>query len=139
MPAFESYGLIGLFLLCFLAATILPLSSEALVLFFLHSDGYQTTTIITVASLGNILGGLTNYALGYFSWKIWSSKRKSKSDKKAFILAEKYGFVAAFFSWIPFVGDPMLVALGFLKSSFWKTFLLMSAGKVLRYLFLLLI
>ncbi len=130
---FETYGLLALFLLCFLSATILPLSSELVFLWFLSESTFSTAEVLLIASLGNCLGGLTNYFLGFFGSKFF----KIKKDAKAFYLAHKYGFFAAFFSWIPFIGDPLLVALGFLKSPFWKSMLLMSMGKVLRYVLLL--
>lgn len=129
MFASESLGLLGLFSICFLAATILPFSSEVVFLWFLHESSYSTSEVLLVASLGNCLGGLSNYLLGYFGNKLF----KPKKEGKAFIFAQKYGFVSAFFSWLPFIGDPMLVALGFLKAPFWKTVILMCLGKVLRY------
>jgi membrane protein YqaA with SNARE-associated domain len=139
MPDFlagtEAYGLLGLFLVCFFSATILPLSSEAVFLLFLSSTSYSNAEILVMASLGNCLGGFTNYALGYFGSKMVQPKAKSK----AVFYAQKYGFYAAFFSWLPFIGDPMLVALGFLKTPFWKTMLLMCTGKILRYSALLVI
>jgi membrane protein YqaA with SNARE-associated domain len=130
---FETYGLLGLFLLCFLSATILPLSSELVFLWFLNESTFSTSEVLFIASLGNCLGGFTNYLLGFFSNKFF----KINKHGKAFNYAQKYGFLAAFFSWIPFIGDPMLLALGFLNAPFWKSMILMSIGKVLRYTLLL--
>lgn len=139
MPDFlagsEAYGLFGLFLVCFLSATILPLSSEAVFVLFLKTTSYSTAEIFLFACAGNCLGGLTNYILGYFGSKLV----QPKSTGKALHFARKYGFYAAFFSWIPFIGDPMLVALGYLRSPFGKTMLLMCTGKILRYSALLVI
>ncbi|MCE3297105.1 MAG: rane protein [Crocinitomicaceae bacterium] len=133
MPDFflgwENYGLPGLFLVCFLAATILPLSSEIVFLFFLSSGTYSPIEIWLAASAGNCLGGFTNYLLGFVGNRLF----KPKPESKALLFARKYGFLAAFFSWLPFIGDPMLVALGYLRSPFWRTMLLMCAGKILRY------
>lgn len=125
-------GLFGLFSICFLAATILPFSSELVFLYFLHENKYTTTEILFAASIGNCLGGLTNYFLGFLGNKLI----RIKKNGKAFYFAQKYGFISAFFSWLPFVGDPILVALGFLKSPFLKTMILMCLGKVMRYSFL---
>lgn len=132
MPDWESWGLIGLFLSCFLSATILPLSSEVLVILFLHTGLHDPFSIIATASLGNCLGGLTNYALGFIGNRLARPKEGRILD-----YAKKYGFYAAFFSWVPFLGDPLLVALGYLKSPFWKTMILMCTGKILRYTLLL--
>jgi membrane protein YqaA with SNARE-associated domain len=121
--AFE-WGLLGLFLVCFLASTIIPFPSEASLLFFLNSENYSPTSILLVASLGNCLGGCTNYLLGYYGRKILSKKQLLKSES----LVQRYGF------WLPIIGDPLLVVLGVYRVSFWKTMGLMSWGKVVRYL-----
>lgn len=128
----ESYGLLALFLICFLSATILPLSSELVVFFFLNSSKFSTTEIIFIASIGNILGGISNYFIGYF----FASRFSLNKENKAYRIANSYGFVAAFISWIPFIGDPILIALGFLRVSFWKVVVFMSIGKMLRYMFI---
>ena len=57
------YGYIGLFVVCFLAATILPFSSEGVLLVFV-SLGYDVFLSLTIASIGNTLGGITNYGIG---------------------------------------------------------------------------
>jgi membrane protein YqaA with SNARE-associated domain len=90
--AFE-WGLLGLFLVCFLASTIIPFPSEASLLFFLNSENYSPTSILLVASLGNCLGGCTNYLLGYYGRKILSKKQLLKSES----LVQRYGFWIAFF------------------------------------------
>ncbi|MES2589903.1 MAG: YqaA family protein [Bacteroidota bacterium] len=128
---FESYGLIGLFLICFLAATILPFSSELILLYFLSLEQFDPLTLLLIASLGNCLGGTTNYFLGYYGNKIFL--KKVNFQNKFLIQFQKYGFYGAFFSWIPFIGDPLLIALGFLKTALWLTFFFMCFGKILRY------
>lgn len=124
------WGLIGLFVMCFLASTIIPFPSEATLLFYLNSGMYSPVSILLVASLGNCLGGLTNYLLGYYGRKILSKKQLLKSE----LLIQRYGFWAALVSWLPIIGDPLLVVLGIYRVSFWKTMVLMSLGKVARYL-----
>jgi membrane protein YqaA with SNARE-associated domain len=127
--AFE-WGLLGLFFVCFLAATIIPFPSETAVLFFLQSGDYSTTWILVIASLGNCIGGSTNYFLGYFGRKILSKKQFLKSES----VVQKYGFWSAAFSWVPIIGDPLLILLGIYKVSLGKTMLLMCFGKVARYI-----
>ena len=124
------WGLFGLFGACFLASTIIPFPSEATLLLFLNSDTHSPETVLFVASLGNCLGGSTNYFLGYYGRKVLNNKRLLKSEA----LVRRYGFWTALFSWLPFIGDPLLVVLGVYRVSWWKTFLLMSAGKIARYL-----
>lgn len=124
------WGLIGLFGLCFLASTIIPFPSEATLLFFLNSGDYSPATVLIVASLGNCLGGSTNYLLGYYGRKMLGKKQLIRSES----LVQRYGFWIALFSWVPVIGDPLLVVLGIYRVSFWKTMTLMSFGKVVRYL-----
>lgn len=130
---FESYGLIGLFLCCFLAATILPLSSELVVVAFVLNGAFPSTIVLIVASIGNILGGLTNLLLG----RMGSRLLPPKSKGKLWIYAQKYGAWSALFSWLPFVGDPLLIILGYLKAPWMPSIILMSLGKVARYAFLI--
>lgn len=124
------YGLFGLFLICFLASTIVPFPSEAAILLFLNSEGASPASVLIVASLGNCLGGSTNYILGYYGRKFLSKKRLLKSES----LIQRYGFWTALLSWVPIIGDPLLVVLGIYKVSVWKTLTLMCIGKIVRYL-----
>ncbi len=98
METFAELGYIGLFITAFLAATILPLSSEV-VLSLLLLNGLSPIALVSVATLGNALGSLTNYGLGY-----WASlsviKKWLKMSEKDFIRAErrfkKYGLISLF-------------------------------------------
>ncbi len=123
----------GLLLLCFLSATILPFPSEAAVLFLLSTDQYSDLSILTIASLGNCLGGYTTYFIGY-----WTNQlvKKGKWFSKLERLTFRFGSWMALFSWVPFIGDPLLTLLGFLKSKPFPTLLFMSIGKISRYLML---
>ena len=138
--ALESLGLIGLFLATFLAATILPFSSEAILLFFL-SKNVDPILCLTIATLGNSLGGLTNYVLGRLGNPLWLTYIGVKQDKilKREKWAIKYGSFLAFFSWTPFIGDPLLVVLGYFRSKPLPTLLWMTTGKLLRYLVLFIV
>ena len=131
---FISIGYSGLFLAGFLSATILPMNSEAVILLMLSQD-FDPWTCILVATIGNSLGGLTNYFLGLLGNPKWL-KRIGISEEKIQSLegrVQKYGFWLAFFSWVPFIGDPMTVALGFFRVSFWRVAFLVILGKFLRY------
>ncbi|WP_300662453.1 hypothetical protein [Fluviicola sp.] len=128
------WGLFGLFLSSFLASTILPLPSEAAVLFMLSNGNNSPWAILAVATFGNCLGGSTNYFLGQFVRKRWIKKTGTKAQH----IASKYGPLAAALSWLPIIGDPILIALGIYRSRILPTFLFMFAGKFLRYLILVL-
>lgn len=139
MSVFESYGLIGLFCICFLSASILPLSSEAVFLFFLHEQQHSFVLILLVASLGNSLGGLLNYSMGFYGNKLWMKRFGSKQRGERFNdWIRRYGAFCGFFSWVPLIGDPLLLALGTVRSKFSATMAWMVLGKVLRYAVLIL-
>lgn len=138
--ALESLGLLGLFLTTFLSATILPFSSEAILLFFLSKD-VNPIVCLTIATLGNSLGGLTNYFLGRLGNPLWLKYIGVKQEKilKREKWVVQYGSFLAFFSWLPFVGDPLLVVLGSFRSKPIPTIIWMVFGKSLRYFVLFLV
>ena len=133
MDYFE-LGYWGLFLVSFLAATILPLSSEGVLLLFLVSS-YDPITCLIVATTGNTLGGLTNYGLGLIG-KTKQIRRFFKSEKRYDKLTRnvrRYGFWLGGLSWVPIIGDPLTIALGFFRVPFLPFLVLMTLGKFLRY------
>ena len=131
---FTSFGLVGLFLASFLAATILPFSSEIILVFFL-TQGINPWLCFILALTGNVLGGATNFWIGKMGNPIWLKKigvsEKTINKRKHWV--EKQGAFLAFFSWVPIIGDPLLVVLGFFKSNIYKTHFWMIIGKALRY------
>ena len=135
MEYFSELGHVGLFIAAFLAATILPLSSEIVLSALLLNDLPPTTLVIT-ATVGNVLGSLTNYALGYWASLVVVKKwlRMSEDD---FLRAEqrfiKYGTFALLFAWVPVIGDPLTVIAGVLRVRLLWFLILVTAGKLLRY------
>lgn len=135
MEYFSELGHIGLFIAAFLAATVLPLSSE-IVLSALLLSGLSPITLVIIATIGNVLGSLTNYALGY--WAILGVIKKwfgmSEDD---FVRAEqrfiKYGMFSLCFAWVPIIGDPLTVMAGILRIRLRWFLILVAAGKFLRY------
>jgi len=137
-PFFMDYislGFLGLFILTFLSATVLPLSSEFFI-YLMFANEYDPTICIVIATIGNSLGGFTNYGLGRLGNLNWLKKVGMNQEKieKHSIRIQKYGSWLAFFSWVPFIGDPLLVALGFFRNPFLKVAILTVIGKFLRYL-----
>lgn len=130
-----SLGFLGLFILTFLSATVLPLSSEFFI-YLMFANEYDPTICIVIATIGNSLGGFTNYGLGRLGNLNWLKKVGMNQEKieKHSIRIQKYGSWLAFFSWVPFIGDPLLIALGFFRSPFLKVAILTVIGKFLRYL-----
>ncbi|MDH5180443.1 MAG: DedA family protein [Gammaproteobacteria bacterium] len=138
MEHFTELGYWGLFLAAFLAATILPLSSEV-VLSALLLSGWSPMTLVMVATAGNVLGSITNYALGYWGSKTVVKKWLKMSDEE-FVHAEqrfvKYGMVSLLFAWVPVIGDPITVVAGILRIRLLWFVLLVTAGKAARYVVL---
>lgn len=133
---FFEYNLWGLFLASFLAATVVPFSSEAL-LSLLIATGTDVTSAIMVATAGNWLGGLSSFAIGYLGKWEWIEKYlrvKRESIEKWHDRLYKRGAVFAFFSWLPVVGDVFSVGLGLLRSNIVITAGSMLAGRFIRYL-----
>jgi len=132
----DIYAYISLFFSSFLASTILPFGSEAVFGVMIHKQ-YNVGFCLLAATLGNTMGGLASYALGYlgkWEWleKYFGIKKEKVAAKK--IYADKYGGILAFLTWLPIIGDPLAVALGFFRVSFIPVVLWMTLGKFLRYL-----
>jgi len=131
------YGYLGLFLASFLAATILPFSSEV-VLGVLLSHDFSPYVTVFVATTGNVLGSVLNYGLGVWGSQILLNKLLGISNLeigKAENRFKKFGIFSLLFAWVPIIGDPLTVAAGILKINFALFLLLVTAGKFLRYVF----
>jgi membrane protein YqaA with SNARE-associated domain len=118
-------GLAGLALSAFLSATLLPGSSEAVLLAVLSQHAHLFWTAIAVASVANTAGGMTSYALGRFMPK--------KVEHRALTWLQRHGAWLLAFSWVPLAGDALCVAAGWLRLSPWSATLYMAMGKGVRY------
>lgn len=136
MEYLTELGYLGLFISAFLAATILPLSSE-IVLSALLLSGLSPTTLVIIATTGNVLGSLTNYILGYYL-SLVVIKKWLRMTEEDFVRAEqrfvKYGMFSLCFAWVPIIGDPLTVMAGILRVRLRWFILLVTAGKLLRYI-----
>jgi len=134
----EELGYLGLFIAGFLAATILPFSSESLLaVAILH--GLDPIICLIIITVGNWLGSITTYGIGYLGNVDWIEKyfkiSREKVEKTKIYLA-KYGTLLALFTWVPIIGDLFALALGYFKVNFVLTATYMLIGKFLRYLFI---
>lgn len=130
-------GYLGLFLGTFLAATIFPFSSDILMVGILLA-GANPVISFFVATIGNWLGGLTSYYVGYLGKWDWIEKWfrvKEESLVRQKNKIDKYGSLIAFFSWVPLVGDILAIGLGFYKVNFPKCAIYMLIGKAVRFAF----
>lgn len=131
------YG--GLFLIALLSASILPLQSEAVLVGLLLSHNYPVGLLLTVASVGNVLGSLLNWYLGkylqHFQQRRWFPVKPEQLDKASRWYL-KYGKWSLLLSWVPIIGDPLTVIAGVLRKPFLPFLLLVTIAKVSRYLVL---
>lgn len=139
LDGFVEYGYIGLFLASFLAATILPFGSEV-VFAGLIALGMNAWGCVIMASIGNWLGGMTNYYIGRLGKVEWVEKylkiEKEKVDKVQKWLEGKGSFMA-FFSFLPIVGDIIALALGFMRANVYIVNIGMFLGKFARYVLIM--
>lgn len=129
------WGYIGLFIASFLAATVLPFSSEV-VFAALVAAGLDIWTCVIAATVGNTLGGMTSYwvgSLGKIEWVEKYLRIKRENIEKMQRRLQGPGAVSAFFAFVPGIGDVIVVALGFMRANFWIATIFMLLGKFLRY------
>ena len=136
MEGFVEWGYLGLFIASFLGATLIPFSSE-LVFSLLIIKGYDFNLSLLVAPTGNWLGGLSSYFLGRLGK--WSTLEKYFRLKKEKIVKfktniDKWGSLLAFFCWLPVIGDPIAVGLGFFRTNYILVAMWMFIGKFIRYI-----
>lgn len=129
----EAYGLWGLGGLAFLAATLLPFSSEVAVVAALAA-GWTPWQVFISASAGNALGASVNYGLGWWAsaW-VLTKLEGSRAGQRAYEWMQRYGIWSLSLSWLPIVGDPICLAAGLGRLS-WIWFVVLGIGtRVVRY------
>ena len=127
---------LSLFTISFLAATILPFSSELTLAGLIATSNYDNLLLLIIASLGNILGSVVNWALGFYSRKLTTKKWfpfKDKQIKNSSKWFSKFGKWSLLFAWVPIIGDPLTLAAGLLRVKFIEFLILVTIGKVFRY------
>tara|TARA_B110000090_G_scaffold150710_1_gene165333 strand:+ start:60 stop:476 length:417 start_codon:yes stop_codon:yes gene_type:complete len=128
---------LSLFSISFLAATILPLSSELTLAGLMATSNYDNIFLLIVASSGNVLGSIVNWILGFYSRNLAKKKWFPFKDDKIEISSRyfnKFGKWSLLFAWIPIIGDPLTLAAGLLRVKFIEFLILVSIGKISRYL-----
>ena len=135
MEGLLGLGLIGLFIGCFLAATVIPFSAEVLLVGAMLA-GCDPATTFCVATLGNSLGSLTSYGMGYMGKWEWIEKyfhvSREKLEKQRGKI-NRYGALLAMLCWLPFIGDVFAIGLGFYRINFPKCVIFIFLGKALRF------
>jgi len=121
----ETASLWTLFASSFLAATLLPGGSEAVLFGVLKLHPDQLWAALAVATFGNTLGGMSSYLIG----RVMPQKQKMKG----LATVQRYGAPVLLLSWVPVVGDPLCVAAGWLRLNPWWSALSIAVGKFARY------
>jgi membrane protein YqaA with SNARE-associated domain len=132
---FYQYGLFGLLIAGFLSGSIFPVNSEAVLTLLIYS-GFDVLSSLAAATAGNTLGGISIYYLGYLGKMEWIEKyAKVKQEKIHAILPKlkRFGSLAATLSFVPIIGDVVILALGFFRISPFFTIFFMIIGKIIRY------
>ena len=132
--------LIFLFASSFIAATIFPAGSEVVLATLNIAGNHDKFLLLTIATIGNVLGALVNWFIGYylikFKDKKWFPLKKKQLTKYSNIY-QKWGIWSLLFAWMPIIGDPLTVIAGIFRANIWLFLLLVTIGKAGRYLFII--
>lgn len=132
---------LSLFFTALIAATLFPLSSEALLATLLYQQ-YSPILLWLAATSGNTLGSCINWYLGKECLR-WQDKKwfpiSAKQLERAQQQFQYYGVYSLLFAWVPVIGDPLTFIAGVMRISFWKFILLVTLGKSIRYAVVILI
>lgn len=130
------WGYWGLFVASFVAGSVLPFSSEAVLVCCVGPLGLSPVLCIVAATAGNVAGGMTCYWMGHLGRMEWVEHYFHVSRAKL-ERAERFvrgrGAWMAFFAFVPVLGSAISIVLGMMRANVWIVLLAMTAGKVLRY------
>lgn len=128
--------LAALFFAAFLAATLVPAQSEAVLVALILQNSWPVWVLLAVASVGNVMGSALNWALGRFLSGYRDRRWFPVSDKRfdqAIGWYRRWGHWSLLGSWLPVVGDPLTCVAGVLREPFWRFLLLVGLAKTGRY------
>lgn len=132
------YGYWGMLVSSFLAGSVFPFSSEAIMLGLLAA-GLDPVTLVIYATLGNVGGSMFNYGVGRLGKIEWIEKylhvKKEKVERTRKFLAGRGAWLGAL-SFVPILGSAITVTLGLMKANLYITFISVTLGKVIRYIVL---
>ena len=132
------YGYWGMLLSAFLAGSVFPFSSEAVILALLAA-GLDPLPLIIYGSIGNVAGSMFNYSVGRMGKTEWFERYLHISNKnmnRAKRFMGDRGAIMGFFAFIPIIGSAITVLLGLMRSNIFLSISSITIGKVLRYVLL---
>lgn len=127
--AVPDVGLTSVFVVSVISATLLPMGSEPAVFAVAKANGGLFWPAILVATVGNTIGGIIDYWMGYEAKQVFAKERETHW----FGWLQRFGAKTMLLAWLPAVGDPLCTLGGWLKLPFWPCVFYMAVGKFLRY------
>ena len=113
---------------------MVPLSSEPLLAFLVSNEGIVALPVL-VGTAGNVFGACTTYGISRRAARVLMEPRKvSKGQRRAARLFKRYGQPVLLLSWVPILGDGLVVLAGVTKLHFFYFCFWVTLGKGLRYL-----
>ncbi len=129
MLALPTVGLPAVFVISFIAATLLPLGAEPAVFAVIKANHALLWPAIIVATAGNTLGGMFDYWLGLRAKHAFAEERQTRW----FGWLQRFGAKTMLLGWMPIIGDPLCTLAGWLKLPFWPCVFYMAIGKFVRF------
>lgn len=131
--ALPQYGLLTVFLVATLSATLLPMGSEPVVFGLVKLNPELFWPAVLVATAGNTLGGAISWWMGYGAERAYERVAHRSAENRALQLLRRFGPRACLLAWLPVVGDPLCAVAGWLRLPFWPCVAYMAVGKFVRY------
>ena len=133
--ALPQFGLMTVFVVSLISATLLPMASVPVVYGLIQLNPGLFWPALLVATAGNTAGGAITYWMGWGAERAYEGVTHHKPQElRALTWARRWGPPACLLSWLPFVGDPLCAIAGWLRLPFWPCLFYMALGKFLRYL-----
>lgn len=135
IPILQSYGFWGMFIAAFVAGSVFPWSSEAIML-GLMAAGLDPVGLVVYGSAGNVLGSMFNYWVGHLGRLDWIERYlhvKKENLDKARCFMGGHGAWIGFFAFLPIIGSAITILLGLMRANLFITVLSITLGKVIRY------
>ncbi|MBI2134724.1 DedA family protein [Candidatus Woesearchaeota archaeon] len=130
------YGILGIIISTFLSFSVLPLPSDAAIL--LAANYFDPYTLLFASLIGSSLGSIVNYYIGLKGIRVFFIKKPSRKQKKAEAIFDRWGGLSLLLlSWLPFIGDPLIVIAGTLRMKFWKFLFYSTLGKLWYFIVLI--
>ncbi|GAB2176964.1 YqaA family protein [Dongia sp. agr-C8] len=134
MDALTAYA--GLFTAAFLSATILPGSSEVVLVMLAFERKLDVTMLLLVATVANTLGSVVGWIMGRWfaglSDRRWFPASPAQMERASRWFG-RYGVWALALAWVPLIGDALTIVAGVLRVHLGLFTALVGLGKALRY------